>query len=77
METVDCILNKLFGALVLFTHEQSTVWSLGKRNTLTVIKCEKGSRVGKGKEPNPPSQPWSRARHVNQRAHWKVKQNPE
>lgn len=65
METVHCILNRLFGVLVIFIHEApSGVWER-VRNTLTLIKCEKDSGVWKGKEPSPPSQPWSHARHFN------------
>lgn len=42
----------------------SWVWER-VRNTLTLIKDEKGSWVWKGKEPNSPSQSWSHARHFN------------
>lgn len=42
----------------------SGVWER-VRNILTLIKCEKGSGVWKGKEPSPPSQPWSHALHFN------------
>lgn len=52
METVHCILNRLFGVLVIFIHEQSTIWSLGKSEKYTYFgKVRRTVVYEKGKNP--------------------------